>query len=208
MADHPIRLVCFDLGGVLVQIAHTWEEAAALAGYRLSSAPRSLISLPEMDPYQAGTISADDYLTGVQRYLQLSSIDAALSVHDFILKAPYPGTLELIEGLHQYGIATACLSNTNALHWKEMVEGDRFPNVNALQFRIASHELGLNKPDPAFYAAVERVTGVAGHQIAYFDDTAGHVEGAKACGWNAFLIDPTGDTSAQMRSRLADFELP
>lgn len=202
-----IRLVCFDLGGVLVQIAHTWEEAAALAGYPLASAPRSLISLPEMDPYQAGAITADDYLLSVQRYLGLPSLDAALSVHDFILKAPYPGTLELIRLLHANRVATACLSNTNALHWKEMVEGERFPNVKELQFRVASHELGLNKPDPAFYAAFEKRTGITGASIVYFDDTAGHVEGALACGWNAFLIDPAGDTSSQMRSVLLTFGL-
>jgi putative hydrolase of the HAD superfamily len=48
-----------------------------------------------------------------------------------------------------------------------------------------SCELGCQKPDPAYYATIERDLGLAGKGILFWDDSARHVESAREVGWNA-----------------------
>lgn len=50
-------------------------------------------------------------------------------------------------------------------------------------------DLGVRKPDPAFFRAIERRTGFAPSELLLIDDGAHNVEGARACGWRAALWD-------------------
>ena len=76
-----------------------------------------------------------------------------------------------------------------------------------IEHRHASHLFGLAKPDEKAFAAFERRVGAAGDQILFFEDTPANVEGAKAFGWNAELIDHTGDTAEQMRKHLENYDI-
>jgi putative hydrolase of the HAD superfamily len=49
-----------------------------------------------------------------------------------------------------------------------------------------SCELGVAKPDPAFFVEAARRIGAAPHEILFVDDTAANVEGATAAGLVAF----------------------
>ena len=99
------------------------------------------------------------------------------------------------------------LSNTNPWHWDRQLtsaEGleRRFPALGRIEQRHASHLLGEVKPDPAVYAAFEQATGYAPAALLFFDDQPKNVDGARAAGWSAELIDPAGDTAAQMLDAL------
>jgi putative hydrolase of the HAD superfamily len=48
-----------------------------------------------------------------------------------------------------------------------------------------SCELGCQKPDPAYYGAIERDLGLAGGGILFWDDATVNVESAREVGWNA-----------------------
>jgi putative hydrolase of the HAD superfamily len=48
-----------------------------------------------------------------------------------------------------------------------------------------SCELGCQKPDSAYYGAIERDLGLAGDGILFWDDAAVNVESARDTGWNA-----------------------
>lgn len=198
-----IRLICFDLGGVLIDICHTWSEAVEVAGVDASNTSAgTLIDCPSITPYQGGQITIEQYLGDLATYLGLASPMRALSVHNSILKEEHEGVADLICELNEKGFATACLSNTNAPHWREMNESGRFPGFQQLQHKIASHEVGLNKPDLAIFRQFEELTGYKPEQIAFFDDHGYNVEGATAAGWHAALINNQGDTAAQMRQQL------
>ena len=73
--------------------------------------------------------------------------------------------------------------------------------------RFASHLLGLVKPDPAIYRAVERETGHPGSRILFFDDLEANVRGAREVGWTGVRVDPRGDTAAQMLAALRTHRL-
>lgn len=203
-----MKMVVFDLGGVMVRIAKTWGEAAATAGYPgmvNGHADFPLSGFTGFEPFQAGVHSEEEFLDDLRSWLGVPSSEVALAIHQGILIEPYPGTLELVQSLHHLGIGTGCLSNTNAPHWHRMSDHAQFPAIASLKVPGLSHEMRAEKPNPDIYHAFESISGVNGRDIVFFDDLMANVEGAKACGWRAHRIDPSGDTADQMRLHLSEY---
>lgn len=216
------RIVCFDLGGVLVRICRSWDQACTHARlpYRspelLASEAWRLRRKAVVDRYQLGGISAASYYEELSRALDgVYSVAEVELIHDAWTLKEYPGALELVRELNQLpGVVTACLSNTNEAHWRRLNNQDgtrEYPSVLELQHRLASHLLGCAKPDPDIYtraqaafAEIERAPALSPEQIIFFDDLAENVAAARAQGWTAFQVDHDGDTPAQMRRHLAD----
>lgn len=193
------RVVCFDLGGVMVRVNHTWEDALASAGL----APKTQGPLGSFEPfldYQAGKIGDAGYLRALAAHLALDE-DTARSVHAAILRDEVPGISETVAGLRRPGLVLGCLSNTNALHWSELVS-ERFPTVAGLDVRMASHEVGLSKPEPGLFRAFERSAGAQPGEVVFFDDVPEFVQAARALGWTAHRVDPDGDVPGQLRAHL------
>jgi len=210
MDDTPVRVVCFDLGGVVVRICNGWAEGCAAAGLDL----------------REGEISPDsiDAKTGLVHDLTTGAIDGpaffrALSegvgglytpdeferVHRAWILGEYDGVAGLIAALRDHqACTTACLSNTNHVHWEQLMGagGDRFPAFDALQRRHASHLLRSAKPDEAIYRVFERDLGVRGAGILFFDDRPENIETAEGIGWRAHRVDPTTETAPQIESAL------
>jgi FMN phosphatase YigB (HAD superfamily) len=213
-AETPVDLVCFDLGGVLIRICWSWAEACRTAGLPVPDASaqglerhRSLTTLLD-----TGRISYDEWASGVSAaFGGLYSPDDAKCAHDAISQEEMAGALALVDALHSAGVVTACLSNTNPAHWARLVHHDgvrprpgapEYPAVVRLKRHFASHILGAMKPDPAIYAAFERLTGARGEGIVFFDDRAENVEAACRREWRAHQIDPERDPIAQVRAHL------
>lgn len=217
------RVVCFDLGGVLVRICRSWAEACA----RATLAERN----PEWfagnvwkqlrrtvgDRYQCGLIDCDSYHAELAQ--QNGGAYTALElrrIHDAWTLEEYPGALELVQALNALpSVSTACLSNTNHGHWVRLANLDgrsEYPSVLALRHRLASHLLGCAKPDPRIYELAFSTFAEGGRlqpsDVVFFDDLAENVSAARAAGWSAFLVDPSGDTAAQMRRALAGAGIP
>jgi len=103
-------------------------------------------------------------------------------------------------------ITTACLSNTNARHW-ELMHSDSHAGLpmHHLTHRVASHLVGVMKPEEGIYEHLEQITGLAPGSLLFFDDKAENVATAKRRGWHGERIDPGGDTVAQMRGHLRSY---
>jgi glucose-1-phosphatase len=215
-ATTTIRVVCFDLGGVLVRIGRSWTEVVAAAGFEI----RGDVASPEaqrarhelMDLYALGKISEDEWahrsaaaLGGVYTAEELKAIHQAWLVEE------YPGVVALIDALNRADVHTACLSNTNHAHWVRMLHHDgngplagepAYPGIVRLRSHYASHLLGLAKPNEAIYRAFERASGYRGDEILFFDDLPANVEAARSVGWTAERIDPEVDTAPQLHEHL------
>lgn len=122
-------------------------------------------------------------------------------VHAAVLCGEYEEIAVTIERIAQSGLRTACLSNTNDEHWQTLLE---FRAVKALHHRHASHLWGLAKPESSIYHRFEREVGCTGFDILFFDDLPENVASAIACGWDARLIDHTGNTAQQVCDALAE----
>lgn len=201
-----VRAVLFDLGGVLVQIRPTWDEVLGFLGRGIgwTDGPKGLNDFDFMVRYQDGQLSDEAYLEAMAEGFWMTREEAGVA-HSMILKGSYPGTLALVEELEARGVVTGCLSNTNALHWVDLRNPERFPQVARLEHGLASHELQLSKPDARIYAAAEARCVCSGAEIGFFDDWGVSVEAARAQGWRAVQIDPAGDTAGQMRAALVDW---
>lgn len=203
---HKYRLVVFDLGGVLARICHSWEEVAKTSGIASTLDPEGnspLNAFPEFDGYQGGEVPLPAYLEALVRFTGCDPRDA-LRMHNGILVEPYPGSEELVRDLEATGIGTGCLSNTNEPHWVDLALNGRFPAIVRLERKMASHLVGINKPDPAIFRLYAETHGVQPDEIVYFDDNGPNIASAKAVGFEAHQVDPHGDSPGQMRSILRE----
>ncbi len=186
------KTICFDLGGVLVKIHHTWNAAAQAAGIKLRPGLKPNYRLTEFVPLekrQAGELNFDDYLQALGADLGISS-EQARQVHAAILVGEYPGALVFVQDLQSAGYKLGCLSNTNAAHWEILMDAAQYPALALLQTKLASHILGVSKPNTAAFAAFTNAVGCAPDDVLFFDDSAENILAAKNLGWNAHRVDP------------------
>jgi FMN phosphatase YigB (HAD superfamily) len=201
-----------------VSHCRSWAEGCARAGIPLRAA--SWVASEEakaqrraaIDAYQRGRCSTADYCVRLAQALGgLYDEREVARVHDAWLLEQYPGVEQLVEELgSDPRLVTACLSNTNASHWRRLRSDDQtaeYPACNRLQECFVSHELGLLKPEAEIYHRVREQLDVAAEQILFFDDSRNNVEAARRAGWLAEQIDYLGDTAAQMRSLLCKHRL-
>jgi HAD superfamily hydrolase (TIGR01509 family) len=99
--------------------------------------------------------------------------------------------LRELKGRHRL----ACLSNTNALHWR------RLTGLQTLLDQcFVSHETGFVKPDrEAFEHALDRL-GAAAQDVYFFDDLLPNVEVARGIGINAFRVTGFDEIEPILRS--------
>lgn len=203
-----MRVVLFDLGGVLIRISRSFEEAAQRAGVTLpGSQPESAGSLIRPRGNQAnmqrGLIEYDEFLANDAKRLdgQVSTEDLH-RIHMEWTQGEYEGVTEIVHRLNAAGIHTGALSNTDAEHWKTLSET---PVIKALDTYVLSFRLGLIKPSPEIYHAAEDLVDATGPSICFLDDLAENVEAALRCGWNAMQIDPHEPTAPQIADALEAF---
>ena len=154
--------------------------------------------------FQKGKLTWERYCQLLGDYLGGINPGEAAQVHNAILRTAYPGVAEIISDLKRAGIRTGCLSNTNAPHWHTFFSEPRLSMLRSIDFPIASHLIGAEKPDVAMYRAFEEASEAGLGEIVYFDDGLANVSSAREIGWMAFHVDPNGDPAAQMRSYLKE----
>lgn len=216
-----IGCVCFDVGGVLVRTTHGWTEACRSIGLdvRGPSGGDAARRLRQELTHQLGTgrMTEREWAERLESALgRLYDADELVRIHQAVIQREYDGALELIEALNAAGIATACLSNTNAAHWVRLLHHDgdsprdgdpEYPSLLRLRHPHASHLLGVAKPDLAIYRAFEKSTGFIGARILFFDDVIENVEAARSLGWRAERIDYKTETIPQMRRLLRSYQV-
>jgi putative hydrolase of the HAD superfamily len=206
-----IRLICFDAGGVLVRICRTWEEGCAAAGLparprdHSEDASRRRRELHRL--HQCGRIDGAAYHAGLAATSAGSYTPEEIRrVHDAWIIDEYEGARSLVSDLHDAGLVTGVLSNTNESHWSIM-GAQRAMAVFDVHHPHASHLLGHVKPDEEIFRAFEAATGHGPSQILFFDDLADNVEAAMSAGWQARQVDHEGDPPGEMRTHLATLGL-
>lgn len=75
-----------------------------------------------------------------------------------------------------------CLSNNNPLHWGRL---SKLGVSSWFSETVLSHQVGVAKPDPAIYAALEAKVGLQGAALLLLDDNQVNVQAALDRGWRA-----------------------
>jgi HAD superfamily hydrolase (TIGR01509 family) len=189
--ESSIRVVCFDLGGVLVKLASGWEAACKLGGVKtlpnLGAWERQHALMVELE---RGRMAEEVYFERMGQCDLGISADELKCVFDAWLQGAYPGAAELIAEIKERGVITACLSNTNPRHWRQVIEEvpEYMEIMRRLDYRFASQEIGFAKPDERIYLHAQEQMKVTAEEILFFDDRLENVEGARAVGWHAEQI--------------------
>ncbi len=200
------QLICFDLGGVLIRLCDGWQHACQRAGTTPSKPitdddKKQLVALVHRE--EVGGLDDGEFFSLASPLLGLSTGDAKL-MSDAWLCGPFPGIDTLIDTLNATGHTTACLSNTNANHWRAMTD-PAHPNalpLDKLKHRFASHLIKDRKPNPSIYQHVQHATNTPANGILFFDDSAENIHAAAAQGWQTCHVTDPDDPAAQMTSHL------
>lgn len=199
-------LVTFDLGGVIVRLSRSLDEAASVSGIALRAAPRAedrkLASL--FDQWQRGIIADQSFFEEWAACSGRFDASDAPRLSLGWLAGEHAGISGVLQELADAGVTMGCLSNTCAHHWEHMTtRADLFPSMQLLTHRHGSHQIGEMKPAPAIYRRYEQLTGRGPDEIVFFDDLEENVRGAQACGWTAVRIARDREPADQIREALA-----
>lgn len=203
-------LVTFDLGGVIVRLSRSLEEAASVSGIALRA------TLHAEDPRLSTLFNQwqKGLITDVVFFDEWAACSGRFDAGDAPrlslgwLVGEYAGISELLEQLAETGVMMGCLSNTCAHHWQHaMSRPDLFPSMRLLTHRHGSHQIGEMKPDAMIYRRYEQLTGYASHEIIFFDDLEENVRGARECGWTAVRITRDREPAAQIREALTELKV-
>jgi len=210
-----IKIVCFDVGGVLVKHCRTWREGCIAAGLPIrdgaESPEMSLRRKEQAHLYTCGQIDEDTFYRRMAETTSgLYTVDDIRRVHHAWLGPEYdnvgPIIKRLVEGRR---IQTGVLSNTNSAHWSRIERRPghepQYPTASLLDNHHASYKLGMAKPMPGFYEAFEKNTGYRGSDILFLEDLPDNAAVATARGWKVELIDYTRETAPQLEEVLTRY---
>lgn len=103
------------------------------------------------------------------------------------LQPVIPQSVSLLRALRKRGVPVFALTNFGA----ETFELARaaYPFLDEFDRAWVSGRMGVMKPDPAIYAAVESDSGLPPGQLLFTDDRAENIAAAAARGWRTHLFD-------------------
>ena len=182
---HPIDVVLFDLGGVLVDPGGV-EPMRRLS--RLASDDEvwaHWLSCRWVRRFESGACTPEDFAKGVVADWGLD-LDPGEFLAEFASwpGGPYAGALDLV-GAVGTAVPVGCLSNTNAAQWLAHLDGTAL--ADAFDYRFLSFELGMVKPDAATFLSVADRLPAPPERVVFLDDNAANVEGAASVGFVARL---------------------
>ena len=182
-----IRIVLFDVGGVLVEPSGV---ATMLAWMHNRVSPEQLwrmwLTSPCVRAFETGRLSPEAFADQVIAEFGLPvSREVFLSEMTRWSVTLFPGAVELVEQIPaQHVRATLC--NTNVIHWKYLMEiegltGD-FPH------HFASHLIGKIKPDAEAFQHVTDALQCDPHDVLFLDDNDMNVVAARSVGMQAVRV--------------------
>jgi putative hydrolase of the HAD superfamily len=178
-----IELVLFDIGGVLAPFAGlAMMRELTGAAPDLDIAGRWLMS-PWVRRFESGDCSEQEFAAGV-----IAEWEFPFTPDEFLdrflswLGDPYEGAEQMVRKTKTH-VTVGCLSNTNELHWRELIS--KWPLIAEFDYRLLSFELGAVKPDRELFDRAIAQLPVSADRVLFLDDNAVNVEGALASGLRA-----------------------
>jgi HAD superfamily hydrolase (TIGR01509 family) len=180
----PIRVVLFDVGGVLVELGGVEALLGWMGpGTTVEQLWPIWLRSPAVRAFERGQIEPMAFAQGIVSELQLT-IAPQTFLDSFAVwpTRPYPGALELVASIPST-YQRALLSNSNELHWPRIIDdlglGVRF------EHRFSSHLIGKIKPDLEVFEHVAQTLGCAPQEVLFLDDNLLNIEAARQAGMSA-----------------------
>jgi len=116
---------------------------------------------------------------------------------------PYTDSRPALEMVRQRGLKIGVLSNFSLATIDASLEAANLADL--VDVACAATVIGASKPDPAAYLYITDALGVTPHECLFFDNKQMHVDGAKALGMNAYLVNRQLDIDNLSEKIICDF---
>ena len=185
--SNGIDAVLFDVGGVIVKLADI-TTLGSFKGHTESQPIKELWNRCDIvRAHETGALSADAFAARmVDAYAMDCTAEEFLARFCAWPREIFDGVEDTLRDLDPR-LAIACLSNTCDIHWRTMVAASDMTRLFKRQF--LSFRWGLMKPDAEIYLRATRELGCGPDRILFFDDNRANVDGARAVGIDAHLVD-------------------
>ena len=182
-----INAIIFDFGDVFINL----DKQATMDGLKNLGISHWNEDLNQLNlQYEVGSISEEDFLSGIQKHTNNASIEDIREAWNSIL-ADFPlYRLEFLQMLSQK-YRLFLLSNTDAIHidtFKQKTGTSFYSDFYQCFEKVYfSFEIGMRKPNPEVYSFVLDQNGLQAKQTLFIDDKKENTDAAQALGlhiWN------------------------
>jgi putative hydrolase of the HAD superfamily len=189
-----IRNIIFDLGGVIINLdmERTHQALLQLAGKAEVPLFNYTTQHEIFKRFEVGHMDSQAFLNGLGELVgNATHEELTLAWNAMLLDIPAERIALLKQLKEQY--RTFLFSNTNQIHYEGfnqiLLEDHGLPGLEPLFERVYfSHTMGMRKPDVESFKRIITENGLIPEETLFLDDTAGHLEGAKAAGLQTILV--------------------
>lgn len=179
-----VSTLLLDADGVLQRVPHGWEESMrpALEG-RVDDVDGFLAEASAAErPALTGTVRWLDVLPGLlSRWGIPEAYDDLVRI--WLSIEPVPGVREIVEALRGKGIRCCLATNQDVTRGELMHESLGYGDL--LDETFYSYDLGVAKPDPAYFTTILELLGTDAQDVLFVDDNLRNVETARSVGLGA-----------------------
>jgi len=116
------------------------------------------------------------------------------------IPGPVPGSLELVEALHQRGVPLYAITNFGAELWPPF-RADQ-PVFDLFRDIVVSGVEKVAKPEPGIFEIAAARFGHPPAGMLFIDDKAENIAVAASLGWQTHLFDGAGRLKVELKQRL------
>lgn len=183
-----VNAVVFDIGNVLIE----WQPEQYFDAVIGADARRALFRAVDLHAMMDRIDAGADFAAEVARTARANPDwhDSILHFRDHwadMAQPAIPQSVRLLAALKARGVAVFALSNFGAQNFPISVA--HFPFLGTFDRAYISGRMGMKKPDPAIYAAVETDSGLPPETLLFTDDRVDNIATAAARGWQVHLFD-------------------
>ncbi|HEX6248103.1 MAG TPA: HAD-IA family hydrolase [Nocardioidaceae bacterium] len=179
-----LQAVLWDADGVLQHLPDGWEASMrpVVEGH-VADLPAFLAEAFETErPALVGTADWPELLRGLlDRWGVPHLYDRAIEV--WLTIVPQPGVRDLVTELRGAGLR--CYLATNQAEHRGRYMAEHLGYATLLDGAFWSYELGVAKPDPAYFTTILERTGLGADEVLLVDDSPRNVEAARSVGMHA-----------------------
>ena len=195
-----IDWVIFDLGGVLVEVdqGKIFDRLGSVIGLAPGVVAERLMAAREMwHDFTISEVTPSQLSRRVGELLG-TQIDESVVIEAFNaeLGPEISSTATILPALRTR-TQVGCLSNTNSIHWDELLRSYAF--MSDFDRRFASQLLGCAKPGREIYEKVIGFLRVKPQDVLFFDDREENVVAARQLGWNARIYTSVDSLESGLR---------
>jgi putative hydrolase of the HAD superfamily len=176
-----VRAVLWDADGVLQHLPAGWEAPMRPVVEGHLADPDAFLA-EAFEAERPALVGEADWLEVLPRLLERWGVphlyDRALSV--WLTIEPQAGVRELVTSLRAEGVRCYLATNQTEQRGRYMAENLGYDDL--LDGAFWSYELGLAKPDPAYFTTILERLGLDASEVLFVDDSARNVEAARSTG--------------------------